>query len=57
MTSGHSADRLDDGCSEEAAARSDPRWERYLEYCAALKQRGLACPSFADWIVQSEEGY
>ena len=57
MTSGHSADRLDDGCSEEAAARSDPRWERYLEYCAALKQRGLACQSFADWIVQSEEGY
>jgi len=53
-----STDRLnDDGCSEKDADCSDPRWERYVEHCASLKQSNLPCPSFADWIIQSEEGY
>lgn len=48
-------DALDDGCNEDP--RTDPRWERYLEYCASVKDKGQPCPSFRDWIIQSEEGY
>lgn len=41
----------------EDADRSDPRFERYLEYCAVTKANGLPCASFNDWVIQSEEGY
>lgn len=55
MTENRSDDVLGDGADEDP--RNDPRWERYLEYCASVKAGGGQCPSFRDWIIASEEGY
>ena len=45
------------GLANESGAASDPRYERYLEYCSDMQQQGLVCASFEEWLIQSEEGY
>ncbi len=45
------------GLGNEADPASDPRYERYLEYCADMQEHALPCASFEEWLIQAEEGY